>query len=465
MRCFIQIVGMPRVWFRVGGMLLALALCGRGGARGQKVEMREPLGDISARMGGGNFTNGDVGANERRQFAVLETLDAHACRINLYPGKYLVNNDWNRPNIHALDNILLLAHTRNVTPLLLFEFYSDYILKNNMAAGSEAQWAGLGRAFAERYRPNGAWARENRIKDWGITIYTAFNEPDGGDFKAGGKLGPTQYVAALKGLSEGVHGVDKSLRVLPGGFLSANAFADWKLRGLGPALAPLWNDGHLDGMDLHTYYDVQYAPMENTYQRSAQNNFDMVKKTSGITRDIRFYSTEFNYKKRLVEEPQAARGLLTGLWDNLGVVGNDGKTPVTVIAFPWNLFNNASSDKEFGMTENSDPYTPTLRGKTLQMAMNLTRGMKFTSLDPRGKGEFVLAGAGQKLWVWQNRKAWSNHPGNAFTLTDIPSDATHITVYGWDGARKTLPIHNANTLTVTDLPGDETYLFLATRAR
>ncbi len=117
------------------------------------------------------------------------------------------------------------------------------------------------------------------------------------------------------------------------------------------------------------------------------------------------------------------------------------------------------------MTENPDPYTPTLRGKTLQMVINLTRGMKFASLDPRGKGEFVLTGASKKLWVWQNRKAWSNHPGNAFTLTDIPSDATYINVYGWDGPRKTLPLHNAKTLTVTDLPGDETYLFLATRAR
>ena len=216
-----------------------------------------------------------------------------------------------------------------------------YETKGTLKLGTYEQWVGLGKAFAEHCRPNGTWAREHGVKNWGITIYTAFNEPDGGDYKAGGAIGPPRYVAALKGIADGVHSVEASLKVLPGGFLSPNAFRDWTLRGLGSALAPLWNDGTLDGIDLHTYYDVQYAPMEKTYERSAQNNFDQVKKACGITRDIHFYATEFNYKKRLVEEDQAAKGFLTGLWDNLGVVKKDGKTGATMFAFPWNLFNDA----------------------------------------------------------------------------------------------------------------------------
>jgi hypothetical protein len=32
-----------------------------------------------------------------------------------------------------------------------------------------------------------------------------------------------------------------------------NAYDDPTLNGLGPVLAPLWNNGTLDALDLHTY--------------------------------------------------------------------------------------------------------------------------------------------------------------------------------------------------------------------
>ncbi len=414
----------------------------------------------SALVGGGNFDNGEVNAAAETKLKFLAAIGGTRCRVNLYPGRYLTNNDWARPNPTCLDAIVAAAHARGITPMILFEYYADYELKGELKLGTTEQWRSLGAAFAERFRPNGTWGREHGVRDWGITEYSAVNEPDGGEFRAGGKIGPARYVAALRGLGQGVHSVDRSLLAMPGGFLGANAFSDWTLRGIGPALAPLWNNGTLDALDLHTYYDVQYAPMEKSYDHSAQHNFDAVKKVCGITRDILFCSTEFNYKKRLVTEEQAAKGFLTGIWDNLGVVGIDGKSGVTLFAFPWNLFNDSASDENYGLRVAFDPPQMTKRGDTLRMVLALTRGMRFERRDPRGAGEFVLSSAGRRLWVWQNRAGWTNHPGTAFTLTGIPRGATRVEVYGWDGLRRTLPTAGQSTLTVSGLPGDETTLFL-----
>jgi hypothetical protein len=413
-------------------------------------------------LGGANFDNADVGGACSNKLAVLKTLGFGQCRLNLYVQWYIERKNWERPTPRGADAFVRLAHDHGVRPMILFEFYRFYT--NEMRLGTRQEWAGIGRAFAERFRPNGTWGRENGVTNWGITLYSAWNEPDMSSFvdKNTKKIpDPGPYIEAIKGLAEGVHAVDPSLKVMPGGFCSPNASHDWTLGGVGPMLAPLWNDGTLDAMDLHTYYDVEYAPMEGNYKNSAQSNFDDVKKACGITRDIAFCATEFNYKKRAVTEEQAARGLLTGIWDNLGVVGNDGKTPVALLAFPWNIFHDPKSDEHYGMSESLAPWRPTARGRVLKLVAELTRGMRFVSLDPRKSGVFVLEGEGRKLWVWQNRKVWTDAPGASFTVTEIPEGTAKIEVYGWDGLRTTVSLKGEKTCVIENLPGEETHMFLA----
>lgn len=223
-------------------------------------------------LGGGNVgTNGVVGNDTTLQLEVLNRLGAGSCRTNLYPSSYLPSLpggplNWSAPDPTVLDLFLGAALANNVTPILLFEYYAQYF--PTLGFGTKNGWTHIGDAFARYAGPGGTWpVAHSAPLSWGITVYTAINEPDGGSgnlsFLPGGALpGPTAYAEALSGLSAGVKGVlGAAATVCPGGFMSVNAFDDPSLRGLGPFLAPLWNSGILDCIDLHTYYDIQYAPM------------------------------------------------------------------------------------------------------------------------------------------------------------------------------------------------------------
>ena len=92
----------------------------------------------------------------------------------------------------------------------------------------------------------------------------------------------------------------------------------------------------------------------------------------------------------------------------------------------------------------------------------VTDGTKFVSCDPKKSGEFVLEGPGRKIWVWQNRKAWTNHPGATFALRGVPGNATQLSIYGWDGLRRTIELDGEASVDVEQLTPGETYMFVAT---
>jgi len=200
--------------------------------------------------------------------------------------------------------------------------------------------------------------------------------------------------------------------------------------------------------------------MKNRYDWSLQSQFEEVKRKAGITANVAFCTDEMNVKRREITEDQAARDFLTALWDALGVVGNDGRR-VTEFVLPWNIFNLHTKDEHYGLCSQLDPWKPVARGKVLQLVCELTKGMNFVDCDPKVRGEFVLHSPGKKLWVWQNREAWTDHPGLTYTLRAIPAGATELSVYGWDGLRKTIRRGDKRTAQVEGLAPGETYMILA----
>jgi hypothetical protein len=73
----------------------------------------------------------------------------------------------------------------------------------------------------------------------------------------------------------------------------------------------------------------------------------------------------------------------------------------------------------------------------------------------------VLEGAGRKMWVWQNRQAWTDRPGTTRRLAGLPPMARKLEVYGWDGLFQTVPLSGQNTITIEGLREGETWMFLA----
>ncbi len=237
---------------------------------------------VGSIIGAGNFTNGDNSAATVSQFDALNTVGGKLARINLYPSFYY--NDSTSAVNTSIDGTMLTASQKGITPIVLFEYYAGY----SNPIGGYSKWFSIGQTYATRYRPGGTWGVAAGVPNFGVKVFTAFNEPD-----ASNGISKASYTTALQGLADGVHSVDASLKVLPGGFMRANAASDYTLNGYGPAIAPLLNNGTLAGIDLHTYMDVQYAPMAGTYQFSAQKNFDMVKGAASTTIPRRRMSPAF----------------------------------------------------------------------------------------------------------------------------------------------------------------------------
>jgi len=340
-----------------------------------------------------------------------------------------------------------------VSPMLLVEYYGHMGELKHGAPTIYDYWHGLGHDLASLYGHK-------------IVLYTAFNEPDlmlfvdatGPHFDdPRGHIDPQEYYQAIKGFADGIHAVDPTLKVAPEGFSNPNYHSDYTLGGIGPVIAPLFNDGTLDGIDLHTY-----SSDTDHWKISEQGAFDRVKKACGITRDITLYCTEFNSGKKPGDDAR----FLTELWNSLGVVGNGGddSAPKTGYTMPYTLFE-LESRQSYGLAASIKPWQPSQRARTLKLVIDLTKGASFDLLEPHTTGIYTLKSPNSKIWVWQNRLAYSSIAGTSFTVTGIPPKTTSIKIYRYNSALdapfRTVPVAGQGQLSIDNLPQDETLMFVA----
>jgi len=412
---------------------------------------------IRMRVGGGNLLTHLPGEERAHMYQALKAIGARSARMNSYGWRTIEGVQ----TPADFDKAMLEAYQNGITPIILFEYEGSYqALEPPYMIGSYQSWYETGRVYAAKFRPGGEWAKANGAGDWGVSIFTAINEPD-----VQATIPPEDYRNALAGLADGVHSVDPTLRVVPGGFATCNSHGDPTLRGYGTAIADLFNDGRLDGLDLHTYYHERWYPMERGREFSAQACFDKVKAALGISRDINFYATEFNTARTDGWDDDALLGslFLTAIWDELGVQRNDGSS-ATVIAFPWNLGDDGRDQGPiYAMATQRDPWQPEVRSKVLKMVVDLAGDMTFVSLDPRGSGLFVLEDGKDRLVVFQNRAGWTDKPASLWAL-DVPDWAVTAELWGWDGLRRTFDVAGKPRMEI-DVPGKETYMMRFRRAK
>lgn len=402
-------------------------------------------------MGGGNIvTHLPDSAPTSTLLEALKRMGARLGRMNSYGWR----TDTRVPTPKDFDKAMLEAYRHGVTPVILLEYEGSYqTLDPPQPIGSYDDWFRAGVEVARRFRPNGDWGQEHGIKDFGATIFTATNEPD-----VQNTIPKQAYRDSLAGLADGVHSVDASLKVVPGGFAACNIDGDATLRGYGPAIADLLESGTLDGIDLHTYYNSKWFPLTEGRYFSAQSCFDRVKEAMGIRRDIRFYSTEYNISRSFEwdNDAEVASLFLTALWDNLGVVGTDGK-PATVFAFPWTLADTGRfGGPAYAMAANEAPWLPDVRAKVMERVLSIAGDMVIVESDPRKSGTLHLSGKEADLYVWHNRRDWTDRLGSTWSLT-LPDWARQVELWGWDGLRSTQPA-SGGVITFEQLAEGETYM-------
>ncbi|MGK7893637.1 MAG: hypothetical protein AB4372_08435 [Xenococcus sp. (in: cyanobacteria)] len=400
--------------------------------------------DPASMMGSGNTSVRSLSVTVSK-FKVLNKVGVNWTRTVLYPKQDYWSGPGLTPNPSVLDEFMLEAYKHGIQPMLLFAHNGKWA-----TIGDYQKWYDTGWAFADRFKPNSSWLISQGIQNWGINVYSGVNEPELVDFPITGK---ESYYNLLEGLADGVHAADSSLKVIPGGFVSADRGKKAYLK----AIAPLFNNGKLDGIDLHKY--VHWGQVTNKFSWTAQSRFEKAKSESGITTDINYYCTEFNSKGNAMTEPEAAKLFLTVAWDHLGVVGKSGQG-VTQFALPWSLLHTTSDYPAFGMARNLETSELAPRAEVLKLMLELSQGMKFIFRDPKNTGIYILEGNNKKMWVWQNLKKWTNKPGTTFKITGIPESATELKVYGWDGLRNTYSLSNQTSYSVSNLSTQETYMFV-----
>lgn len=371
-------------------------------------------------------------------------------------------NFWNgsAPTPQNFDQQVRDCYQFDLIPVMNLIQYTTW--EPNM--GSYDKWYAIGRAFAERFQPNSQWLRSQGISNWGVERYVCLNEVWNTHFY-NRPLTPLEHRDIIKGFADGVHSINPNFKVTTGGW-TAGVYKDPPTSGSNPLfreIVPLLKNGTLYAFNLHQYWWGNHIPMTGHYENSAQYHFDQTKAAWGLPDSVKFVSTEWNVNKHSTL-PDYAPMYLSALWDLVGVT-NSANGPATdfakcfVVCLTTAEFNEP--DHDLALCTDISPWTPEVRGQIFRRVCNLTDGMQFISMNPRGTGEYVLNGNNKKLWVWQNRTAWTNHPGTSFTVTGIPTSATRLEVHDYNGLRRTITLSGQTSYTVTGLPTNQTLMFLA----
>ncbi len=422
--------------------------------------------NISSIMGTCDFNGGLANTNAFNASESIQAAGLQYTRIGIEPGLYLENG---QVKPESIDEIVLLLHAEGINPMLLIEHNPD-----NGALGSEQKWFNIGTAFAERFRPNSAFLLQNGITNWGITRYSAINEPlfglAGADVPANLHFPVADYLAATRGFANGVHSVSTNLQVAPGGLQEVPLFRSFNPYMTG--IAGMLNDNTLNALDIHRYYDRNQPEFTLVGKvASHQGLIDKVKSDYGINADFNVWSTEYN-ARGAGSDAENAKDFVTATWDLLTVRGNDGNI-VSDFALAFRTYLPVSSNVNLGMAESSFPFLGNAKGIAHQMMANITKGFKIIDANEDLGVDILTSESGDKMWVFHNRDGWSNQVGNSFDINDLPNSTNILEIYrynswnpliGSTGApdpARTIDISGMSSILVDGLETGETYMFIA----
>lgn len=424
--------------------LACIPLLPKGKDDGSSTKNRVTIGDMA---GGGNFYNDEIPAD---QYSVLDALGARAIRMAVYPYWYFGRPENTEADYNDKAVAYALAHGANIL------YQCEYLPSYPAPDRSYNTWFAIGRNLATRYSPGspvlmslGIPARK------GVVQWSAINEPDATQELI------SDYRTMIKGYADGIHSISPFAKVYPGGFLSPNRDSEYTGNGYIPTIVDLINDGTLSGVDLHLFSDKLYAPIENTWQKSAQRDFDAVVSTTGISRNVDLLISEHNFKNtdsgQSYDESYVKRMMLPHIFDVFGYVHAD-KTPAIRMALVWNLFR-----------QNGSPYFLTTGGTNwyqggivYNMVLHLLGDCHFVFNDPRSTGRYELTNTrhSKYAWVFQNHhQTWSTDYG-PWRQIDYPFRTSVLRRYNHNGLQQVIRINKGSSQRVTT-PTGETSIWIS----
>jgi hypothetical protein len=457
---------------------VALAVAALSGITGQA---KANVGNIvgSGSTGPGIGWNSSV-TDMNIRFNALRTIGLKTVRLAVDVSDLQNPTNANQFYPERLDNFVQAAYAHGLTPNLMINFYTnpDWAWYRTVDTWN---WYWIGYKVAERFRPGSATnIAAGRGSSWGISIYSAFNEPNNKGFFPPDGFPSGNYVWALGNLAEGIHAVNNGLTVMNGGFL--NSSPEYLSH-----IAPLVNSTsarRLDAIDFHHYVgNMNYGP--GAGQGSAQTFYDymMNNATVQVTRNVPVCITEssFELKDPNLNQWQAGYNNFTHYWGDIALRTKSGAiNQVKMIGawdplvVQWNApdWSQKYNKEAWGLSQcrQLNPWLGNERGRALRAIATMTKGMTLTSVDA-AKGVYILTGGAnsfaKKVWVWHNRPTWSNMVGPSFTVTGIPTGCTSGSVYGHNsmndagalGVYRSFPV-NATSTTLTGLT-DGTLVFAA----